>query len=178
MDVLGPILGRCPGLTQTYWGTRAYSQLQYAANLDKGREEVKKASAILLEGYEADKTVTEKVGKAVEAALLPMSGEAKKIEVLCMAHAHIDMNWMWRYDETVSITLDTFRTMLQLMDEYPQYTFSQSQASVYEIVEKHDREMLERIKARVKEGRWEVTASHWVEADKNMPSAESFARHL
>ena len=42
---------------------------------------------------------------------------------------------MWRYDETVAITLDTFRTMLNLMDEYLDFTFSQSQASMYKIVE-------------------------------------------
>jgi alpha-mannosidase len=34
-----------------------------------------------------------------------------------VGHAHIDMNWMWGYDETASITLDTFRTMLDLMNE-------------------------------------------------------------
>ncbi len=87
------------------------------------------------------------------------------------------MNWMWRFDETVAITLDTFRTMLTLMTEYPAFTFSQSQASVYRIVEEHDPEMLKEIRKRVKEGRWEVTASTWVEADKNMPSGESLARH-
>ena len=30
----------------------------------------------------------------------------------------------------------------------------------------------------MKEGRWEVTASHWVEGDKNMASGESLCRHL
>jgi len=39
-------------------------------------------------------------------------------------------------------------------------------------------DMLEEIRARVKEGRWEVTASTWVEADKNMPNGESMARHI
>ena len=38
--------------------------------------------------------------------------------------------------------------------------------------------MLEEIRQYVKEGRWEVSASTWVEADKNMTSAESMARHL
>ncbi|MGE5221832.1 MAG: glycoside hydrolase family 38 C-terminal domain-containing protein, partial [Omnitrophica WOR_2 bacterium] len=34
------------------------------------------------------------------------------------------------------------------------------------------------IRSRIKEGRWEVTASTWVEADKNLPNGESQARHL
>jgi alpha-mannosidase len=82
------------------------------------------------------------------------------------------MNWMWDYAETVAISLDTFRTMLNLMNEYPDFKFSQSQASVYEIVEKYDPEMLEEIRERVREGRWEVTATTWVEADKNMPCGD------
>ena len=48
------------------------------------------------------------------------------------------MNWMWGWQETVAVTLSTFRTILNLMGEYPEYTFSQSQASVYKIVEEFD----------------------------------------
>lgn len=64
------------------------------------------------------------------------------------------------------------------MEEYPGFTFSQSQASVYRIVEEYAPELLKEIRARVKEGRWEVTASTWVENDKNMPAGEAMARHL
>ena len=113
-----------------------------------------------------------------EKLLLPLSQAAKEYELILAAHAHIDMNWMWSYQETVSLTLDTFRTMLQLMDEYPQFCFSQSQASVYRIVEEYDPEMMQAIRARIEEGRWEITASAWVETDKNMPSTESLARHI
>ena len=38
--------------------------------------------------------------------------------------------------------------------------------------------MMEEIKARIAEGRWEVTATDWVETDKNMPSGESLLRHI
>ena len=110
--------------------------------------------------------------------LMPLSEEAKKFNMICAGHAHIDMNWMWGWNETVMVALDTFRTVLDLMDEYPDFTFSQSQASVYKILEDYAPEMLEEVKKRVKEGRWEVTASTWVEADKNMPNGESMARHI
>jgi len=115
---------------------------------------------------------------AAEKMLADLSAKAKEFEVICVAHAHIDMNWMWRYDETVNITLATFRTMLDLLKEYPTFTFGQSQASVYRIVEKYDPAMLDEIKEYVKQGRWEVTASTWVETDKNMPNGESLARHI
>jgi alpha-mannosidase len=114
----------------------------------------------------------------VEKILAPISKLAKDFTILCIGHAHIDMNWMWGYHETVAATLDTFRTVLNFIDEYPEFTFAQSQASVYKIVQEHDPRMLQRIKERVKEGRWEVTASTWVEADKNMPNTESHVRHI
>ena len=85
---------------------------------------------------------------------------------------------MWGFNETVSIVLATFRSILNIMDQYPEFCFSQSQASVYKIVEEYDPELMERIKARIAEGRWEVTASAWVETDKNMPSGESLLRHI
>ena len=39
-------------------------------------------------------------------------------------------------------------------------------------------ELLERVRSRVAQGRWELTASSWVETDKNMPSGESLSRHI
>ena len=113
-----------------------------------------------------------------ENTLGPLGKVAKSYTVHCVGHAHIDMNWMWSWPETVAVTLDTFSTVLRLMDQYPEFRFSQSQASTYAIVEQYQPEMLERIAGRVKEGRWEVTASHWVEGDKNLAGGESLCRHL
>ncbi|MCL1856078.1 MAG: hypothetical protein FWF84_00310 [Kiritimatiellaeota bacterium] len=85
---------------------------------------------------------------------------------------------MWSWPETVHVTLESFRTVLTLLEEFPEFHFSQSQASVYAIVQEFDAAMLERIKKQVKAGRWEVTASHWVENDANMAGAEALVQHL
>lgn len=114
----------------------------------------------------------------VEQALVPLSAAAKAFKVHCVGHAHIDMNWMWGWPETVMTTLDSFRTVLTLMEEFPDFKFSQSQASVYEIVRQFDPDMFKTIAERIREGRWEVTASHWVENDMNMASGEALVRHL
>ena len=132
----------------------------------------------LLSGIETDGTITKETALTAEEQLLPYQESAKEYKVHAVAHAHIDMNWQWPWHETVSVTLETFRTMLNLMREYPDFTFSQSQASCYHIVEQFDPDMLEEIRQRVHEGRWEVTASSWVENDHNMPNLESFANHL
>jgi alpha-mannosidase len=166
-----------------YWPSRIINQLQYAHELslvDGGKYDVlvDQTIAFLVERSEKDTAVTETTARLAEDMIRSLSPAAKKYHVVCAAHAHIDMNWMWRWDETVAISLDTFRTMLNLMEEFPEFKFSQSQASVYQIVEQYAPEMLEEIRARIQTGRWEVTASTWVEADKNLPNGESHARHL
>ena len=127
---------------------------------------------------EENGALTLKACRKAEEMLLPLQEDAKAYKIILAGHAHIDMNWMWSWHETVAVTLATFRTMLSIMDEYPEFCFSQSQASVYRIVEEYEPELMECIKKRIKEGRWEVTASSWVETDKNMPSTESLVRHI
>ena len=116
--------------------------------------------------------------REAEAILAPVGKAAKTYTIHCVGHAHIDMNWMWSWPETVAITNDTFLTVLRLMDEFPDFCFTQSQASVYAILKDYNPALLEGIRRRVAEGRWEVAAAHWVEGDKNIASGESLARHL
>lgn len=165
------------------WAERILAQIGYAMKLSEVREGkfdsiIEEAVNYLNGKYEEEGALSKASALKAESMISQMSAEAKDLKIICAAHAHIDMNWMWGFAETAAITLDTFRTMLNIMKEYPDFTFSQSQASVYSIVEEYDPDMLEEIKARVKEGRWEVTASTWVETDKNMPNGESLARHI
>ncbi|NLG25690.1 MAG: alpha-mannosidase [Clostridiales bacterium] len=161
---------------------RLMGQLNFALRLNKalgGKYDsiVDGAIRAVAAANASDGALTASAAREIETMLLPLSADSKRYKLILCGHAHIDMNWMWRYDETVQITLDTFQTVLDLMDEFPTFTFAQSQASVYRIVEEFAPQMLEQIAARVREGRWEVTASTWVEADRNMPTAEAVARH-
>jgi alpha-mannosidase len=136
------------------------------------------ALGILEKSLEAEGVLTRAACEEAEKAILPLQKAAREYTVIFASHAHIDMNWMWSWQETVQSALATFRTMLALMEEYPEFTFSQSQASCYHLVEQYDPDLMEAIKGRIKEGRWEVTASAWVETDKNMPCTESLLRHI
>ncbi len=165
------------------YSERIVAQINYACNLTAAHNGefdvyIEKAVDFLANEINEDGVITRKAALQCENMLLPLKDAAKGNTIHCIAHAHIDMNWMWGYNETVNVTIDTFRTMLDLMKEYPDFTFAQSQASTYEIIEKFAPSMLSEIKERVKEGRWEVSASTWVETDKNMPSGESLARHI
>ncbi|MCL2518544.1 MAG: glycosyl hydrolase-related protein [Oscillospiraceae bacterium] len=169
--------------SMNYWSQRINAELQYLANISAAEDGIYNAlieSALdyLLEQNGLTAAITKENALKAEEMLMSLSEKAKSLTVLCISHAHIDMNWMWGMNETVAVTVDTFRTILNLMKEYKDFTYGQSQASVYKIIEKYAPEMIDEIKAYIHEGRWEITASQWVETDKNMPNGESLARHL
>jgi len=166
-----------------YWTQRAYAELAYMACLSSVRENryddrLSEALDMVTAKLNENGTLIKADVLAVEESLADLSADAKSLKVYCISHAHIDMNWMWGFQETASITVDTFRTILNLMKEYPDFTYAQSQASTYRIIEKFAPEMIDEIKARVHEGRWEISASAWTETDKNMPNGESLSRHI
>lgn len=168
---------------RNYWEMRILEEIGYLFELYSKEDTLQwamleKTVALLAEDYEENKQIQVQTAKEAERILMPLADKAKSMTLMFVAHAHIDMNWMWGYQETVSLTVDTMRTMLTLMDEYPSFTFAQSQASVYHILEEYAPDLLKQVKQRVKEGRWEVTASTWVENDKNLSGGESLTRHL
>ncbi|MCE9616591.1 MAG: hypothetical protein K8T26_20135 [Lentisphaerae bacterium] len=140
--------------------------------IDRAAQQVQRAIAT------GSLDATRRAVAQAEATLAPLAQAAKAYTIHCVGHAHIDMNWMWSWPETVAVVVDTVGTILRLMTEYPEFRFSQSQASIYAILEQYRPDLLAQVAARVREGRWEVTASHWVECEKNLAGAESLCRHL
>lgn len=162
---------------------RILSELEFALNLsqasgDRYSVELEEALDYLLSALEEEGVLTNQVCEKAEDVMAPLQAAAKEYRLILVGHAHMDMNWMWGFNETVALVIATFRSVLNIMDQYPKFHFSQSQASTYQIIEKYAPEMMEKIKQRIAEGRWEVTASSWVETDKNMPSTESLLRHI
>ena len=93
-------------------------------------------------------------------------------------NSHIDAAWLWPWTETVDVVKRTFGTALQLMYEYPQYTYTQSAAAYNEWMADKYPDMNAEIAKRIKEGRWEIVGGMWVEPDLNMPDGESLVRQL
>lgn len=93
-------------------------------------------------------------------------------------NSHIDAAWLWPWTETVDVVKRTFGTALQLMNEYPNYTYTQSAAQYNEWIAEKYPEMNEEIKKRIKEGRWEVVGGMWVEPDLNLPDGEATVRSI
>jgi len=93
-------------------------------------------------------------------------------------NSHIDAAWLWPWTETVDVVKRTFGTALQLMYEYPNYTYTQSAAAYNEWMADKYPDMNAQIQQRIQEGRWEVVGGMWVEPDLNMPDGESLVRQL
>lgn len=95
-----------------------------------------------------------------------------------IANAHLDPVWQWCVPEGLSLVKSTFRSALDRMNEFPDYTFTSACASYYKWIKLSEPEMFEEIKQRVKEGRWAVVGGMWVQPDCNIPSGEAFCRHF
>lgn len=96
----------------------------------------------------------------------------------CVGHTHIDVAWLWPLSVTRRKVVRSFATALSLMDRYPEFIFMSSQPQLYKFIEDEAPELFERIRQRVKEGRWEANGAMFVEADCNIASGEALVRQI
>lgn len=108
-----------------------------------------------------------------------MSNDKAPFTLYLVGHAHIDLGYRWRWNETVHrIARDTFSGVLRLMEQVPDWVFVQSQLALYQAMKEHYPDLFTVIKARIAEGRW-IVADGWCEYDQTMPDGESIIRqHL
>ena len=116
--------------------------------------------------------------EAANHALQPVNDWMKQFTVRVVGNAHIDMAWLWPWTETVEVVKDTFTTALQLMKEYPDFTYTQSSVQDFAWLQEKYPAIFREIQERVKEGRWELVGGMWVEPDLNMPDGEGLVRQL
>ena len=99
-------------------------------------------------------------------------------KIFMIGQSHLDVVYLWPYKEFIRKAGRTHSSMLRLMEEFPDFIFSQSQPLMYREIKKNYPELYEQIKQRVAEGRWEVIGGMWVEPDCNLISGESFVRQI
>ncbi len=116
--------------------------------------------------------------RRAQEKLEPLRGWLESFSIRAVGNAHIDMAWLWPWTETVEVTRNTFSSVLNLMQEYPDFTFTHGSPANYAWMEEKYPSLFEQIRRRVKEGRWEVIGGMWVESDQNLPDGESFTRQL
>ena len=110
--------------------------------------------------------------------MAPLKPWLQRFSIRAVGNSHIDMAWLWSWTETVEIVRNTFQTVLDLMQEYPDFKFTMSSARAYEWMQDKYPELFAQIQRRVKEGRWEIVGGMWIEPDLNMPAGESLVRQI
>lgn len=161
----------------------AATQLECAAAVAESAAErrlVEKAAARIdgaaLEDERWERTIAS-IAEA-EKILSPLSPRVKALKIHIVGHSHIDMDWMWTWEDTVNCIRRDMKAAVELMDEFPDLTFTHSQIPTYRLVMEKDPEVFRRIVGLIKQGRWENAAGTWVEGDLNMADGESIARHM
>ncbi|MCX7013781.1 MAG: glycosyl hydrolase-related protein [Candidatus Sumerlaeota bacterium] len=115
---------------------------------------------------------------AVLKALLAKRNGPSTPRAGLIGHTHIDTAWNWTLDETIRKAARSYSSVLNLMDQYPEFMFLQSSPYHVEILRQEYPRVFEGIVKHVKEGRWEPNGAMWVESDGNIPSGEAFVRQL
>ncbi len=105
-------------------------------------------------------------------------GPALKVTVGAVGHAHIDVAWLWTLAQTRRKAARTFSTVLRLMEQYPDFRFSQSQPQLYHYIEQDHPDLFRKIQERVQDGQWETLGGMWVEADCNLSGGEALVRQF
>ena len=120
------------------------------------------------------------VGPAMQTLRSGIEKAGAPLDVVIHAtgHAHIDVAWLWTLGQTRRKSERTFHTVLRLMEQFPDYHFSQSQPQLYQFMQEDQPALFEAVRQKVKEGRWEPMGGMWVEADCNLSGAESLARQF
>lgn len=100
----------------------------------------------------------------------------KKKELYMIGNSHIDPVWFWNWEEGMQEVKATFASALERMKEFEEVYFTCTSTAFLEWIEKIAPEMFEKIRKRVKEGRWELTGGWFIEPDCNLPCGEAFVR--
>ena len=93
-------------------------------------------------------------------------------------HSHIDTAWQWTIAETWRKCARTFSSVLNLMDQYPQFIFMQSAPYPAERMRDLYPAVFEGMRMKAEAGQWEPNGAMYIEPDCNIPAGESFVRQL
>ncbi|HWI65452.1 MAG TPA: glycoside hydrolase family 38 C-terminal domain-containing protein, partial [Symbiobacteriaceae bacterium] len=132
-----------------------------APGSDRFYASVRDARAVMAEGFER----------------LQRSEPLKPI-VNHIGHTHLDVAWLWTLGNIKLKTARSWSSALRMMEQYPDFSWIQSQPQLYKYIKQTQPEIWEQVKQRVAEGRWEADGGMWVEADCNLSGGESLIRQF
>ncbi len=117
---------------------------------------------------------------AVDAVPPPPKVDLGKQPTLyVVGYAHLDTEWRWAYPQTIrEFIANTLHDNFKLFEKYPSYVFNFSGSRRYQMMQEYFPEDYTKLKEYVAKGQWFPCGSSVDENDANVPSAESYVRHI
>nr|MDO8111288.1 glycoside hydrolase family 38 C-terminal domain-containing protein [Candidatus Sigynarchaeota archaeon] len=143
---------------------------------DKDNEATRK---LWLEELPEDPDFQEDVAKNVKKwkDIVSRSMDPSKLDIYMAGESHIDVAWLWRYEQTRKKSAVTLRKAVMHAKMFPgKFNYALSEPILLEWIKEDDPALFEEIKAEVKRGGIELVGGAYVEPDCMMPSGEAFTR--
>ena len=109
---------------------------------------------------------------------LPLVGDKLNKTIHAIGHAHIDLAYLWRLNQTDGKLLRTFTNVVKMMEADADFKFTQTTPYLYERCAEISPDLFKKIKQYVQLGRWESSTQTWVEMDCNLVGGESLIKQL
>jgi alpha-mannosidase len=95
-----------------------------------------------------------------------------------IGNSHLDPVWLWDWREGLNEGIITCRTILRLMNEFPELTYIRGESSIYRHIQDNDAKTFDAIRGMIAEGRWDVVGGTVCQPDTNLPATEVLNRHF
>ena len=162
-----------------YWDLKVIADmaLHLPANTPRGGQALYAANA-MVNAILLDDKCTWPAAREIAARFFAARNGDGQHNLSAIGHAHIDTAWLWPIAETQRKTVRTFSTAIRMMDAYPDYLFSCSQAQQLAWIKEQQPALYARILAKAHAGQFVPVGGTWIEPDCNIPSGESLVRQF
>ena len=110
------------------------------------------------------------------APLLSCVNGSTAPEFTIFGQSHLDLAWLWPWEETKRKCARTLSTQIALSDEYEDYKFLLCEPPIMENVKENYPELYGRLLQKVEDGSFIPEGGMYVESDTNLVSGESLIR--
>ncbi|MEM9507286.1 MAG: alpha-mannosidase [Cyanobacteria bacterium P01_E01_bin.35] len=114
----------------------------------------------------------------LRSRLLPLAHNIRQRRFNLLGHAHLDMAWLWTTEETYEVAERTFKSVLDLQQDFPALTFGHTSPALYQWLEINRPDLFKKIQDAVGLNKWELLGGMWIEPETNLVSGESLIRQL
>lgn len=127
-----------------------------------------------LDPEERDQTFIQ--AREVLKPLLSCKNGSTAPEYTIFGQSHLDLAWLWPWEETRRKCARTISTQIALAEEYEEYKFLLCEPPIMENIKENYPELYERLLKKVKDGAFIPEGGMYVEPDTNLVSGESLIR--